>query len=105
MNLLFRPTVIAGDKLPNDYCVIHEGRSVGRIHKTFGLDGSTVWSWHVNPPLPIPPWCIGSADSLEIAKAEFRTAWERFYSSLTPENIRRWHLIEDMGRSNDWWLE
>jgi hypothetical protein len=65
----------------------------------------TVWTWNVNPPLPIPPWCNGTADSLEAAKAEFKAAWERFYADLTPERIRRWHLIEDMGKSNDWWLE
>ena len=27
MNLVLRPSIIADDKLPNDYCVIHEGRS------------------------------------------------------------------------------
>jgi hypothetical protein len=31
MDLVLRKTVIAGDKLENDFCVIHEGRSVGRI--------------------------------------------------------------------------
>ncbi len=24
---------------------------------------------------------------------------------LTPERIRRWHLIQDVGTSNEWWLE
>jgi hypothetical protein len=33
----------------------------------------TIWCWHVNPPLPIPPWCNGSVDSLENA----RTSSER----------------------------
>jgi hypothetical protein len=97
-------TLIGGDTLHDDYCVIHDGRSVGRIHK-IGLNGSTVWTWHINPPLPIPPWCNGSADSLDVAKDQFKVAWERFYASLTPEGIRRWHLIEDMGTSNSWWLE
>jgi len=106
MNLLLRPTAIAGDKLDNDYCVIHDGRSVGRIRlATEQSWQGVVWTWHVDPPLPIPPWFNGTADSLEEAKAQFESAWERFYAGLTPERIRRWHLIEDMGRSNEWWLE
>jgi hypothetical protein len=105
VDLTLRKTLIGGDTLHDDYYVIHDGRSIGRIHKTHGLNGSTVWSWHVNPPLPIPSWCNGSADSLELAKDQFKAAWERFYASLTTERIRRWHLIEDLGTSNSWWLE
>jgi hypothetical protein len=106
MDLLLRPTVIAGDKLPNDFCVIHEGRTIGRIRLAEEqVSRGAVWCWRVNPPLPIPSWCNGTADNLDAAKAEFKAAWERFYSSLSPERIRRWHLIEDMGTSNDWWLE
>ena len=66
MQLSLRPTIIAGDKLPNDYCVIHDGRNVGRIR--LANDRSwhgVVWTWNINPPLPIPPWCNGSAGSLE----------------------------------------
>ena len=51
-----------------------------------GLAG-TVWTWRVNPPLPIPPWCNGDALNLERpAQGEFRVAWERFYAFLTPEH-------------------
>jgi hypothetical protein len=90
--LTLRPTIIAGDKLPNDYCVvIHDGRSVGRIRLADERSWQgVVWTWNVNPPLPIPSWCNGSADSLEAAKDEFKVAWERFYSSLTPEDIEYW---------------
>ncbi|GEC14234.1 hypothetical protein [Nitrobacter winogradskyi] len=106
MDLLLRPTVTAGDKLKDDYCVIHEGRSVGRIQLASEQSSQrTVWEWHVNLPLPIPRWCNGSADSLEAAKQGCKDAWEKFYASLTPERIRRWHLIEDLALSNEWWLE
>lgn len=106
MDLLLRPTIIANDKLIDDYCVIHEGCSVGRIRLATERTGyGETWEWHVNPPLPIPPWGNGSATSFEAAKDRFRAAWERFYTDLTPERIRRWHLIDDMGRSNEWWLE
>jgi hypothetical protein len=106
MDLLLRPTVIAGDRLENDYCVIHEGRSVGRIRLANERSGrDETWEWHVNPPLPIPSWCNGSADSIDIAKAQFRAAWERFYASLTPEDIASWHRTEDLALANASWLK
>jgi hypothetical protein len=96
MELLLRPTVICGDKFEDDYCVIHEGRIVGRIMLATNRSWQgVVWEWHVNPPLPIPPWCRGSADSLETAKRKLKVAWERFYASRTPEQIAYWHRIED----------
>jgi hypothetical protein len=86
MKLLLRPTVFDGDKMEDDYCVIHDGRIVGRIMLAGERQG-VVWAWYVNPPLPIPAWCRADADSLEAAKVKFRSAWERFYASLTPKQI------------------
>lgn len=92
MDLLLRPSVIACDKLKDDYCVIHEGRSVGQIMLASNRSWQgVVWGWHVNPPLPIPPWCNGTADRLENAKRKFKAAWERFYASQTPRDIEIWH--------------
>jgi hypothetical protein len=57
------------DKLPNDYCVIHDGRCIGRIRLADDRSWQgTVWVWNINPPLPVPSWGNGSADSLEVAK-------------------------------------
>jgi hypothetical protein len=106
MQLSLRPTVIAGDKLPNDYCVIHDGRSIGRIRLAEErASRNTIWCWHVNPPLPIPPWCNGSADCLESAKDQFKAAWERFYAGLTPADIAHWHRTEDLASANASWLK
>ncbi|EAQ35515.1 hypothetical protein NB311A_17104 [Nitrobacter sp. Nb-311A] len=106
MDLLLHPTVIAGDKLKDDYCVIHDARSVGRIRLASERSGrGEMWEWHVNPPLPIPPWCNGTADSLETAKNRFRAAWEKFYASLTREQIARWHQTEDLVKANASWLK
>jgi hypothetical protein len=106
MDLLLRPTVIAGDRLENDYCVIHDGRSIGRIRLASERSHQgTVWVWHVNPPLPIPSWCNGSTDSLGNAKNMFKAAWERFYASLSPADIARWHRTEDLALANASWLK
>jgi len=80
MELKLRPTVIGGKKLA--------GRSVGRIRRAEERYGHNPgWDWAINPPLPIPSWCVGSEDSLEQAKVASREAWERFYATLTPETI------------------
>ena len=66
MELKLRRTVIGGDKLDNDFVVIFEGRSIGRIRQASERVGfNPGWDWVINPPLPIPPWGVGSEDSLE----------------------------------------
>jgi hypothetical protein len=99
MDLSLRPNLNASDKLTDDYRMIHDGRSVGRIRlASEGARQGVTWKWHINLPLPIPPWCNGTADSLEAAKDEFRAAWQRFYASLTPERIRRWTSLRTWAR-------
>lgn len=89
--LTLRPTVIGGDKIDNDFCVIREGRSIGRIREATENSGfNPGWTWAVNPPLPIPVWAHGQEPSLELAKEAFLVAWERFYDALTPEDIEYW---------------
>jgi hypothetical protein len=54
MDLVLRPTVIGDDKVKDDYCVFHEGRSVGRIMLATNRSWQgVVWEWHVSPPLRI----------------------------------------------------
>lgn len=99
MHLFLRPTVIAGDKLENDYGVIHEGRTVGRIRlATERARLQPGWDWHITVPLPVHPWCNGTADDLEGAKADFRKAWERFYAGLDAKSIELWHHTQDAAK-------
>jgi hypothetical protein len=107
MLLALRKTVIANETTPNDYCVIHERRGVGRIRLAEERSWQgTVWTWSVNRPLPVPSWCNGSAANLEAAKTEFKAAWERFYASLTPEDIASWHrALRTLARANASWLK
>ncbi len=94
--LTLRTTVIGGDRLTNDYCVMHDGRSIGRIREATERFGHNPgWDWVINPPLPVPPWGTGSAKTFDEAKATFKKAWERFYAGLTPEKIAHWHHIQD----------
>ncbi|WP_425905139.1 hypothetical protein [Nitrobacter sp. TKz-YC02] len=105
MDYLLRPTVIAGDKLKDDYCVFQKDRCIGRIRLADERSWQgVVWQWHVTPLLPIPSWCNGNAASLDEAKGEFKEAWERFSASLTPEQIEGWHRAEDIAKTNASWL-
>jgi hypothetical protein len=91
-NLTMRRTVIGGDTLHDDYCVMAEGRAIGRIRLASerSWQGS-LWVWAINVPLPIPAWGNGDAGSLEEAKTRFRAAWERFRTGLTDHDIQHWH--------------
>ena len=94
MKLLLRPTVLTGEKLKDDYCVFYEGQlCVGRIMlaRERSWRGVVCWDWYINPPLPIPAWGHGTANSLDAAKAKFRSAWEKFYASLTPKQMEILH--------------
>jgi hypothetical protein len=83
----------------DDYSVIREGRDIGRIRATYHhVKQVQEWSWSITVPLPMAAWCHGSAASLDAAKDAFRTAWERFYSDLTPDEIDRWHHTQDARR-------
>lgn len=92
LQLTLRPTMIGGVRETDDFTVYFEDRSVGRIRFASEREGYTPgWDWHVNPPLPVPSWCNGTEDDLLRVKAAFREAWERYYASLTPEDVAHWH--------------
>jgi hypothetical protein len=56
-NLTLRPTVIAGERLADDYCVRRDGRSVGCIRLAHERTGqSEGWDWSINVPLPVVVW-------------------------------------------------
>lgn len=98
-NLCMRLIVIGGERTEDDYAVFDEGHIIGRIRPTEDhVHNSKVWSWNITVPLPLPAWCHGSAESLEAAEWAFRSAWERFYSDLTPGEIARWHRSLDARR-------
>lgn len=106
MDLFLRPTVIAGDKLENDFGVIHEGRTVGRIRFASERTANPGWTFSITVPLPVPPYANGSGPDLETAKAMFREAWERFYATLDAKSIELWHHTQDaskrrFGRTGD----
>jgi len=105
MTLTLRPAVIGNETAKNDYNVMEDGRSIGRIRlaEERSWNGGDNWLWGVNVPLPIPPWCGGNAASLEAAKVAFKESWERFRASMTDHDVDHWHHHEDAASSGRPW--
>lgn len=91
LDLTLRPTVINGNRYDNDFIVWWRSREfgrrkVGRIMKGHGMPfGSPAWSYHITVPLPVRSG-NGRTESLDLAKAGFRTAFERFERE-TPDRV------------------
>jgi hypothetical protein len=88
----------------SDYRVIRDGRAIGRIRLADERSDHELWEWAINPPLPIPSWAKGTAATLQDAKTAFQEAWRRFYATLTPADIERWHRDQDRARERSEWL-
>jgi len=77
MTLALRGTVwLDGERRPDDYEVRYEGQTVGRIYRLRST-GREVWRWTqsgIFQPTHGPDG--GVADTLDEAKAAFRSAWE-----------------------------
>ena len=70
--LRLRPTVIAGESRPDDYCVVTEdGTTVGRMYRVEGAHTET-WAWFAH--FGRSP--SGRAPSRKEAKQRFRAAWD-----------------------------
>jgi hypothetical protein len=74
----------------NDYSVLRKGRAIGRIGLADERPGHEIWAWNITIPLRVPSGAAGRAPSLDLAKAAFRLAWDRFYASLTAADIEFW---------------
>jgi hypothetical protein len=88
--LSLRPTVIAGDRLDNDYQIIWRGMSVGRIQQQPGIPvGRPNWSWGVAfPGQPQPPGHRGLCSDLEECKRRVKVVWSGVRHALTEADIQ-----------------
>jgi hypothetical protein len=91
-HLTVRPTVL--NNSDDDFAVIwnHDRwgpRRIGRIR--FATErNEALWVWSINPPMAVPAWGNGQADSLDQAKAELGNAWTRFVEMQSDEDwVRR----------------
>jgi hypothetical protein len=69
-----------------DYVIVADGRNVGRVYEDRHSRPELRWFWsitvYVDPKQGINT--SGRAASLEEAKAQFRSSWQRFCADSTP---------------------
>ncbi len=89
-DLRLSPTIMNGRRLKDDFAVLWNSdqfgeRRIGRIRLAGEANTAQgeVWAWHLQPPLPVPGYGNGRADSLDEAKAAFRGAFEKFYAETS----------------------
>jgi hypothetical protein len=87
--LTMRLTLIGGETRADDYVVIWNGFTIGRIMKQSGLPpGRPSWSWSIifahRPQLA---WHKGQGRDLEEAKKLFKLAWSAVHRELTPSDL------------------
>jgi len=94
-DLTLRPTRVGGETAPDDYIVIWDDLSIGRIQKTIDVGGHHAWSWTCFlPNVPQRSHHRGRAGSLEAAKAQFRAAWTELQAEVSYAQIREARAIE-----------
>lgn len=101
-DLTLRRTVIGGETVPDDYAVIWDDLSIGRIFRSIAVGGADAWSWSCFlPNVPQSSSHRGRADRLDQAKAQFRAAWTDLQSQISYAQIREARAIE-ADRSRPW---
>lgn len=91
--LALRPTVIAGERGEDDYVIIWDGLSIGRILKQPGVPhGRPNWSWGVHfPHNPQLDAHRGLCSDLEECKRRFKVAWSAIHRDLSERDVTRAH--------------
>jgi hypothetical protein len=87
--LHLRPTIIAGEKAPDDYEVYWNGLAIGRILKQPGVPtGRPNWHWGVSlPGRPQLPSHRGHCSDLEDCKRRFKAVWAGIRPRLSAADI------------------
>ena len=86
--LALRPTVIAGERLEDDFVVIWDGISIGRIFKDHGAPADRSWSWSlIVQDQPQPPAWRGDGVDLAQCKARFKATWLEMHARLNEDDI------------------
>jgi hypothetical protein len=94
--LVLRPTIISGEKYPDDYQVFWNGLSVGRILKQPGVPvGRPNWHWGIAfPGCAQPAGHRGHCSDLEECKRRFRTVWSGIRSGLSEADVGAARRVE-----------
>lgn len=100
--LALRKTVIAGETTPDDYIVIWNGITVGRILSVAGV-GGRVWNWGVAfPHRPQLPAHRGQAGDLDECKRRFKVVWSAIHRELTERDVEAARADQEALKHRPW---
>jgi hypothetical protein len=98
-----RATVIAGEKGKDDYVVIWNGITIGRVLRVSGVGGRSAWSWGVAfPHRPQLPAHRGQAGDLEECKRRFKVVWSSIHRELTEADVEAARADEEAIKDRPW---
>jgi hypothetical protein len=94
--IALRATVIADTRYADDYQVIWDGLSIGRIMKSSGVPSHIPqWSWNCYVHGKPGASANGTGVDLDDCKARFKVAWSRIRAGLTDDDIAKAHEYAD----------
>ena len=101
--LALRRTVIAGETAPDDYVVVWNGITIGRILKVSAVGGRDAWNWGVAfPHQPQLPAHRGQASDLNECKRRFTVVWTAIYGALTEADVQAARENQETLKDRPW---
>jgi hypothetical protein len=102
--LSLRKTLIGGETAPDDYLVIWDKLSIGRILRQPGVPaGRPNWSWGIIlSTKPQESWMRGICSDLEECQQRFRLAWSGVHRNLTDADVEELRQAEQRGQDRPW---
>jgi hypothetical protein len=97
--LTMHATVIAGEKGKDDYVVIWNGITIGRVLKVAGVGGRETWNWGVAFQLPAHR---GQAGDLDECKRGFKVIWSAIHRELTEADVATAHEDQESVKDRPW---
>lgn len=99
LQLTMRPCVIGGETAPDDWEVICDGVSVGRITKGYMPPDGNAWNWSITCHLfQARQDHSGRAASLDEAKRDWKAKWDEVDPDIETERRLHANYAERMAR-------
>jgi hypothetical protein len=101
--LVLRSTVIAGEKGRDDFVVVWNAITIGRLLKVASVGGRDAWNWGVAfPRMPQVPAHRGQASDLEECKRRFKVVWSAIHRTLTEADVDAAFRHEETLKDRPW---
>ncbi|MBR0855508.1 hypothetical protein [Bradyrhizobium liaoningense] len=99
-----RKTVIGGETVLDDYQVIWDGISIGRILRQPGMpSGRPSWSWGIILPIKQQlDWMRGTCSDVAECQRRFKVAWSAVHPRLTDADVEQLRRGVEASKDRPW---